>query len=58
MILGKHTATFDPAARALDHLSTGLDGEALLAFLRPDDLNRDGRGRADALASVWLGWSA
>lgn len=44
----------DPAEGSINHPAAGLHGEALLAFVRPDDLGGDGRSRADALALIGL----
>lgn len=52
MIAGQPAAAGDPTEAPLNDPPPGLDRKALLAFLGFDDLDRDGRGRANALASI------
>lgn len=52
MVAGQSATAADPTERPLNHPPPGLNGKAPLPGFRFDDLDHDGRGRADALASV------
>ena len=52
MVAREPAAAADPTEGPLDHPSLGLNGKALLYGFRRDDLDHDGRDRADALTSV------
>lgn len=52
MVASQPTAAGDPAEATLDNPPPGLHCKAFLALLGFDDLDRDGRGHASALASI------
>ena len=52
MVASQPAAAGDPTEAPLDDPPPGLHRKALLAFLGFGDLDRDGRGSANALASI------